>query len=663
VTLRINAFGGGVVLAGSADQRLLTEVATADGYDLGVRGALTAASAPSAYANILDSLGALVTPIMGAVPVTGPTFAKVAVIGIGAGDGGGDNYVYAMVDRDQGDATPYTYGYVAGSDFGSPTVAMLLSGVTVTSAIFSGVFDVRFLPAAASQVTIQLVNLGSREGRTPRNGPGLWVWVTPTGGSTQTIYPISQFDALGTGPSGEYALDSGLVGTNSQQLYFRGIIGYNNHVLGWGFDAEDATDGNGPCRVMFCNLGNPLKWGNDNVAAEGTNRLFTDSDAIVLGSAGELVRAALVYGGRCYFGTNRGLHFIAGYGRDSFLTDGSTPVMKAYNVVGPYAMIEGPDRLMYGVSDQGLWSFDGGGLPTPLFEKLVDENGFSNGYWDLMWTDNAGSVGWPGLTNKNLVWLAVDWERQQVLVGIPFCDATTGFGEGTDTVVLKYHPRTGGFTRQVYEGVIYNAAGYFREEANQPATRWMLTGDVGETIIQRYAHQVTENTSPAMPDPLPTFSAGPYALFSPDGAGTVTRAYVTLSWYSSASWPLVFTVLVTVDGVTVSNYTLTVDDTAPVSPVAGDVWVDTSQTNTSIGNASTGLNIPAYGGYLAFIRNAGSWVHLAGLGASNTRQTIPLPLTRKPGARIVVTLTCTQAAGRFTVEGLGWEPGSGTQAA
>ncbi len=340
MTLRLNSFGGGVVLNGAADQRLLTEVAQADGLDLGSRGALTAASAPTDYANFLDSLGNLVTPIMGAVPVTGATFAKVAVIGVGAGDGGGDNYVYAMLDRDQGVATPYTYAYVAGSDFGSPTVAMLLSGVSVTSAIFSGIFDVRFLPAATSQVSIQLVNLGSREGRSPRNGPGLFVWVTATSGTTQVIYPISQFDALGTGPSGEYAVDSGLVGTNSQQLYFRGIVGYNNHVFGWGFDAEDATLGDGPCRVMFCNLGNPLKWGNDNVAAEGTNRLFTDSDAIVLGSAGELLRAALVYGGRCYFGTNRGLHYIAGYGRDSFLTDGSTPVMKAYNVVGPSALLE-----------------------------------------------------------------------------------------------------------------------------------------------------------------------------------------------------------------------------------------------------------------------------------------------------------------------------------
>lgn len=662
MTLRINAFGGGVVLNGTADQRLLTEVALADGLDLGNRGALTAASAPTDYANILDSLGNVVTPIMGCLPVSGATYAKIAVIGIGAGDGGGDNYVYAMVERDAGTSTPYTIPYVAGSDFGTPTVAMLLSGVSVTGSVFAGTYNVRFLPAATSQVNIFLVNLGSREGRSPRNGPGLFVWVTNVGGTTQVIYPISEFDALGTGPSGEYAIDSGLVGTNSQQLYFRGVIGYNNHVFGWGFDAADTTLGDGATRVMFCNLGNPLKWGNDNVAAEGTNRLFTDSDAIMLGSAGELIRAGLVYGGRCYFGTNRGLHYIAGYGRDSFLTDGSTPVMKAYNVVGPYALIEGPDRLMYGVSDQGLWSFDGSGLPVPLFEKLVDLNGFSAGYWDLLWTDNTASPGWPGLTNKDLVWLAVDWERQQVLIGIPFCDATLGYGQGTDTVVLKYHPRTGGFTRQVYEGVIYNAAGYFREEGNEPTTRWMLTGDVGQVNIQRYAYQATEETSPVMPDPLPVFSAGPYALFSPDGAGVVPRAYLTLSWLSSASWPLVFTVLVTVDGVTVSNYTLTIGSTAPASPVNGDVWVDTSQTNASIGNASTGLNIPADGGYIAFIRNAGAWAHMAGLGAANTRQTIPLPLNRKSGARITVTVTCTAAAGRFTVEGLGWEPGSGSDA-
>lgn len=662
MTLRINAFGGGVVLNGSADQRLVTEVAQADALDLGTRGALTATSTAEPYANVLDFLGNVITPVMGCLPVSGATFSRIAVIGIGADDTAADTYVYAMIDRDAGASPVYTYPYVAGSSFDAYTVAFLLSGVTVTGTVFSGTYDVRFLPAATSQVGIFLVNLGSREGRTPRQGPGLYVWVTDTSGTTQVLYPISQFDALGTGPSGEYAVDSGLAGTNAVQLRFRGIVGYNNHVFGWGFDNEDTVLGDGPCRVMFCNIGNPLKWGNDNIAAEGTDRAFTDSDSIVLGSAGELVRAGLAYRGRCWFGTNRGLHFIAGYGRDSFLTDGSTPVMKAYNVVGPYGLVEGPDGLMYGLSDQGLWSFDGSGLPVPLFEKLVDLNGFSNGYWDLLWDDPAGTPGWPGLTNKDLAWLAVDRERQQVLVGIPYCDATLGYGEGEDTVIIKYHPRTGGFTRQVFEGIAYNAAGYFRAEANQPETRFLLDSTPGDVVVHRYGYAATQAAAPPMPDPLPVFSAGPYALFSPDGAGVVPRAYLTLSWESGAL-PLVFTILVTVDGVTVSDYTLTVGATTPASPAQGDVWVDTSGTDTSIGNASAGLNIPAEGGNIAFIRNSSAWAHLAGLGATNERQTIPLPLNRKSGARIMVTATCTAAAGRFTVEGLGWEPGSGSQAA
>lgn len=662
MTLRINAFGGGVVLNGTPDQRLISEVASADGFDIQTRGALTATATITPYANVLDFNGATFSKVLGLLPVSGTTFSDVAVVGQGSGDGANDAYIFAQIDRDAGSSPPYTYGFVVGSFFGPLPLVPMASGAIITGVVFSGTYDVRFLPAATSQVQLYLVNIGAREGVAPIAAPGLYVLVSVPLSTPLTPYRIAQFDALGTGPSGEYAVDSGLVGTNSQQLRFRGIVGYNNHVFGWGFDAEDTSANDGPCRVMFCNLGNPLKWGNDNQAAEGTDRAFTDSDAIVLGSAGELVRAGIVFAGRCYFGTNRGLHFIAGYGRDSFLTDGSTPVMKAFNVVGPYALVEGPDRLLYGVSDNGLWSYDGSGLPTPLFEKLVDLNGFSNGYWDLLWLDPSQPATYPGRTNKDLTWTAVDWERQQVLVGIPFCDATLGYGQGTDTVVIKYHPRTGGFTRQVFEGVELTAVGYFREEGQERATRLLGTATSGETNVQRYGYQATDTTPPALPGVLPVVAAGPYALFSPDGAGTVPRAYLTLSWATGAL-PLVFAVLVTVDGVTVSDFTLTVSSTAPVAPVDGDIWVDTSETNTSIGNATAVPGIPADRGFLAFLRNADAWTHLAGLGATGVRQTIPIPLARKPGTRIAVTVTCTAAAGRFTVEGLGWKPGTGEEAA
>ena len=57
----------------------------------------------------------------------------------------------------------------------------------------------------------------------------------------------------------------------------------------------------------------------------------------------------------------------------------SVPVMKAYNTVGPGALIEGPDRSLYGVGDQGLWRFDGYNVPEALFLKNWDFAGHSTG--------------------------------------------------------------------------------------------------------------------------------------------------------------------------------------------------------------------------------------------------------------------------------------------
>jgi hypothetical protein len=45
--------------------------------------------------------------------------------------------------------------------------------------------------------------------------------------------------------------------------------------------------------------------------------------------------------GRLWIGTNRGLHYLAGYGRDSFITDGTTPVAKAMDVVGRTRSVKG----------------------------------------------------------------------------------------------------------------------------------------------------------------------------------------------------------------------------------------------------------------------------------------------------------------------------------
>lgn len=664
--LRIGGFGGGVVLEGSSDARRISELGLADSVDLGSRGNITAASDASDYVTLRDT-GA--TPanwsrLFALLPIVSTSLVKAGAVGQGIIQvllSDTPAYLYAAFDR-SGSATPVSASHPFYTTLGAGAVAGTVfapvsQGVQVTSATIAGVFPVRRLVAGASTDTrVILINVGAREGFAPRTAPGLYALLIDAGSFPVNLVPIGQLEALGTGT---FSADVA-AGSNGVQLYPRGIVVYNNHVFAYGFDNDDAASGDGPNRVMFSNLGDPLRWGNDNLAAEGTNRSFEDSDAIVLGDAGDNIRAALVWNGRLFFGTNRGLHFIAGYGRDSFITNGATPVMQAYNVIGPRAMIEGPDRMLYGVGDQGLWRFNGQGTPEALFDKLRDMNGFSLGYFDCIWTDSTSPLGaYPGKTNQDLVWMASDYDQQQVIVGIPFCNATTGFGAGNDTVVLKYHVRTGGFTRQIFAGVAYTCEGYFRREGGAPETRFMGTATTGEVSVQRYAYRADPDDPAPMPTRLPNVTFGPYAMFGPEGRGVVTRTYLTVSWDTGAL-PLVLLCVVKVDDVQVDSFFLTVKSSAPSAPTAGDMWVDTSQTSTDIGNGTAEGGIPAAGGYLVKTYHDGAWTLVAGAGGVGNRVTVPVPLTRRAGTRTTLELTATTATGRFSIEGLGFDAGAGT---
>ncbi len=670
--LRIGAFGGGVVIEGTADQRRIDELSLADGVDLGNRGGITATTGPTDYVQLNDSAtpAAAVSKLLGLVGVVlteGPKLVAVSQgWGVPVGSAAGDTYLLTELDR-AGSSSPLTptapfVGSISVFSGSGARVTPVAEGVQVTGATFAGLFPFRrYGGGATADFPLYLLNLGAREGSAPRTAPGLYLVGMGDPSNIFSPVPVGQVLALGTG-----TFAPGITGPGSegQQLYFRGIVAYNNHVFGWGFDAADATSGQGPNRVMFCNLGDPTKWGNDNQAEEGTDRAFTDSDAVTLGDAGDIIRAALVWNGRLWFGTNKGLHFISGYGRESFLTNGSTPVMKAQNVLGPGCLLEGPDRMMYGVGDQGLWKFSGGGDTVTIFDKLRDQNGFSTGYWDLLWTDDAEPLGaYPGRTNTDLVWMVADWEMQQVIVGIPWCDAAAGYGPGEDTVLLKYHVRTGGFTRQVLEGVQYSAAAWLRREASAPEVKILGTATSGETTLQNYGYKATAGDSAVMPDPLPALSFGPYAVFGPEGHGVIPRAYLTLSWVDASALPLVFECVVTVDNVTVTAFTLTVGATEPVGASEGDVWLDTSQSSTDLGNGTAATGIAAAGGYLVYVRNDAAWRQVPGQGATGTRATIPIPLKRRMGTRVGVVLECTAASGRFTVEGLGFGHAEGVAAA
>lgn len=811
MALHVGEFSGGIVVDGSADAQKTNECQVLDSFDISPRGQLIVTTDASDYLTLDDNVGpAAWVRLWALLECAGFNFSKV--VAVGEGDSGtGQHYIMTSFNR-EGEVSPYLWAS-GGSQFGSsaPLYDMptpMVTGAIVLGADFNGIFPVRFAaPGVAPvggpvNVRLYLVNIGAREGVAPNTAPGLYVLTVVPPDIIPLANQIGRFDSLGSGSSGLFTVPAVFNaegegqtngGTHGRQLYFRGIIAYNNFVFGWGYDASDEQitpitgitnanpgnvtavahgrttgdrvrlkgvagmtqvngivytitvtgannftigvdttafgvygaasgiavygNGDGPARVMFSNLGRPLKWGFDNVAALGTDRLYTDSDAIVLGDAGELLRGAIKWEGKLIFGSNKGLHFISGYGRDSFLSDGATPIMRSYNVIGPNAMVEGPDKLLYGVCEQGLWCLPSlGAVPLPLFEQLRDFKSRSNGYWDLIWTDYTRSAAaYPGVTNQDLVWMAVDWERQQVIVGIPWCSIANGYGYGTDTVILKYHVKGGGFTRQQFTGVQYTAAGYFRSESQQAACRFLGTATAAKATVQRYGYKAVSNvlgwafdaagSSPVLPTVLPKVRFGPYLPFGPDAEGVVKRLYAVLSWdalgtpmhisgitqanpavvttttphgfvtgqvidifgvnnmvqvvggpytitvtgsstfslngvnstaftaYGGASplstaLPLIFNGILSVDEqivygqieaamVSGISFVLSIRAVPPTSPTEGDLWLDISETDLNLGNATAGVNTLAQGGYLMRMRRDNQSVAITGATKAN----------------------------------------------
>jgi hypothetical protein len=610
VTLHVGTFGGGIVLEGSSDAQRTDELAACDSYDIGPRGQLIVASD-------LTSSGSLVaqTHVAGMRAIAHPVVATADTIVVG------DNGTNLYVD----------FAVIGAASLASTMIAAVLAEkCIVTMASMPAVI-------AGAQSYVTLVAIAARAFRDPNVAPGLYVVIN---GSSMAA--ISTYSSLG-------------LGTARKQLYPRGVFTYNGHAFIFGFD-NNSTDNSGPTRVMFSNIFDPTTWGNDTNPGGGVNRAFADSDAIALAGEAMAIRAGYVWAGKAWLGTNRGLHYIEGYGRESFTSNGAVTVRSTKNVIGQNAMIEGPDGLLYGIGDEGLWSFDGRDT-EPLYRKLRDFNGKSIGYWDLIWTIPTISNTYPGPTNQDLVWMVSDVENMQVWIVIPYCDATAGYGAGTDTVIIKYHTQTGGFTRQVFTGLKLTSGMFTRREPGSAPQR--CVGVVsGSNPIMRYGYKSTATTAAALPTALPTVTLGEYALYGPDGVGVYKSGELTLRWEAVGSLPLVFTATPTVDGEAGTATTITIKSTAPGSPANGDVWVDTSGTDTNIGNGTAGTLVPAHAAdYLVkrWVTGWSKWVVMGG-GQQGTRVTIPIAWIPMRGTRLSLALACTTLTGRYQLEGVGFLP-------
>lgn len=523
--LRVSSFGGGVVKLGSADAQRTDELELADSYDIGERGQLIVTSDISPWVDAITLIGLPLEPVYQIRILAASQSPRIVCVG----DQAGHTYItFIAID-----------GLPSASADKGPTPP---GGAIVTTAAFPTV------DRQGTQLRLALVAIASRQAFDPVQGNGLYA-VTYTVGSYES-FGINQYDALGTGPLGSFP-----GGTKAKMLWPRGVLAYNGHALLWGYDSHDTVKGDGPNRVMFSNTGNPLKYGFDPKQQEilagtavETDRAFVDSDAVVIGGAGESIRAGLVWAGKAWFATSRGLHYMEGWGRESFLTNGGIVIRETKNVISSYAFIEGPDGLVHGVGDEGHWIFNGQDT-DPVGDKLRNLEGESPGYWDLIWTDASRVLAdFPGRTNSDLVWMLSDSAMKQVLIGIPFCNAATGKGVGADTVIIKYHPKTGGYTRQVFRNkTILNATEFRREQIAMEHTFFCGTkASLGRNVV-KYRERAPTLPPPILPSTLPAAWHGEYAPHGADGVGVHKKVYLTLSWASELALPISFEITPVID--------------------------------------------------------------------------------------------------------------------
>ena len=324
----------------------------------------------------------------------------------------------------------------------------------------------------------------------------------------------------------------------------------------------------------------------------------------------------------------------------SDLPDGTRSAHRQ-NVLGPHCMIEGPDTQLHGVGNQGHWIFDGQDFEL-TGRKLLKFDGTSPGFWDLIWTDaSLSSNNYPGKTNSDLVWMLRDDTAQQVWIVIPFCNATLGYGKGTDTVILKYGVQTGGYTRSVFLAQTFTAGCYIPRDGDAPELR-ILAQITGTYQLARYGYKATANAVPALPIGTPVFSVTRMPA-GPESIAIVTWMDFTVGWVTTG---MVFTVSLSVDGRVAETVKLTIDDTAPAAPAAGDVWLQTFA-----------VAAPA----ALFMWTGTAWFPLVGGRQQAKRATIPLPFTASPGTRFTATVTQLSSTGRYQIEALTFDAQGGAR--
>ncbi|HJQ96766.1 MAG TPA: hypothetical protein VJ826_00555, partial [Candidatus Polarisedimenticolaceae bacterium] len=168
-------------------------------------------------------------------------------------------------------------------------------------------------------------------------------------------------------------LQSNLDGNGSANIYFSGVIAFQQHLWGWGFGAgTTAATGYNPSRARFSN---PIFGFND---ASNVQRDFFDSiDDLDLGnrtgSAREKILAAAVAGPTLFFFGHETISRIQGDGRDSWQ---KTIADTTYGIVGPKAVVSTGDTVYYWTNRgparlKGYVWYGQEGQPEPLWDGIA----------------------------------------------------------------------------------------------------------------------------------------------------------------------------------------------------------------------------------------------------------------------------------------------------
>jgi hypothetical protein len=347
---------------------------------------------------------------------------------------------------------------------------------------------------------------------------------------------------------------------------------------------------------MFSNLGNPLKWGNDNIALSARIALLGHRRDSRRRLGRSHHRAALRAG-----------QTLDRHQPRTALASGLRPRLvhhRRHDVGRQLAGRHRPERARGRPGQESLrllvaraLGLVDGELVEHIYRKLVDPNETLARLLgsDLVRRDARGGT-YPGRTNADLVWLLSVPSLNQLWVVIPFCNAAAGAGFGSGHRHHQVPHATGGFTRQVFLNKSFTSWRRRQAERGQPDTILFVNSPAVPTRTRSTAIASARRRRSPAAAPM-SIVAGEYSPFGPDGSGVCREAFLTLSWENVAALPVVVTLTPFVDQQQLENVVLSIQAAAPGRSGDGDLWLDTSNTDTNLGNSTAGA-YPAAGDYV-----------------------------------------------------------------